>query len=99
MFLIGYFAGDLIVPQTFIASRASQYRGGQISMVVCCAIAVVLNLWLYYNYCDENKTRDFLAENGEIERPHIENIEFADLTDKENVNFRYQLKTFGFLFI
>lgn len=91
IFLIGYCTGNLIGPQTFIASHAPKYRGGQISMVVCYAASVVLNLWLYYNYWSSNRKRDALAAEGKLEIPHIKNIEFADLTDKENVTFRYQL--------
>lgn len=91
LFLIGYCVGNLIGPQTFIAAQAPQYRGGQIAMVVCYAVSVFLNIWLYYNYWAENKKRDKMAAEGLLETPHIDNIEFADLTDKENVHFRYQL--------
>ena len=91
LYLIGYCVGNLVGPQTFIAKQAPEYRGGQISMVVCYAVSVVLNLWLYYNYWAENKRRDQLQAEGKLELPHIDNIEFADLTDKENVNFRYKL--------
>ena len=91
LYLIGYCVGNLIGPQTFIAKQAPQYKGGQIAMVVCYAVSVVLNSWLYYNYWAENKRRDQLLAEGQIDVPHIDNIEFADLTDKENVNFRYKL--------
>ncbi|KAG0686503.1 hypothetical protein C6P40_003927 [Pichia californica] len=90
-YLIGYCVGNLIGPQTFIASQAPQYRGGQISMVVCYAVSTILIAWLYYNYWSENKRRDALLAEGTLELPDIENIEFADLTDKENVKFRYKL--------
>ena len=91
IYLIGYCVGNLIGPQTFIASQAPEYRGGQISMVVCYAVSVILIAWLYYNYWSENRRRDKLLAEGALEIPDIENIEFADLTDKENVKFRYQL--------
>ena len=60
-------------------------------MVVCYAVALLLNIWVYYNYWSENRRRDALLAEGKIDIPHIENIEFADLTDRENVNFRYVL--------
>lgn len=60
-------------------------------MVVCYAVSVFLIAWLYYNYWAENRRRDKLAAEGVLEIPDIDNIEFADLTDKENVKFRYQL--------
>ena len=91
IYLVGYCTGNLIGPQTFIAKQAPEYRGGQISMVVCYAVALLLNIWVYYNYWSENRRRDALLAEGKIDIPHIENIEFADLTDRENVNFRYVL--------
>ncbi|ODQ47898.1 hypothetical protein PICMEDRAFT_71913 [Pichia membranifaciens NRRL Y-2026] len=91
MYLIGYCVGNLIGPQTFIASQAPEYRGGQISIVVCYSISVIVIAWLYYNYWSENRRRDRLLAEGALEIPDIENIEFADLTDKENVKFRYKL--------
>ena len=91
MYLIGYCVGNLIGPQTFIASQAPEYRGGQISIVVCYSLSVIVIAWLYYNYWSENRRRDRLLAEGALEIPDIENIEFADLTDKENVKFRYKL--------
>jgi MFS transporter, ACS family, allantoate permease len=91
LYLIGYCVGNLIGPQTFIASQAPNYTGGQISMVVCYAASIFFILCLYFNYWRENRRRDKMLAEGLIEIPHIENIEFADLTDKENVKFRYQL--------
>ncbi|GMM27582.1 hypothetical protein DAMA08_002980 [Martiniozyma asiatica (nom. inval.)] len=91
IFLIGYCVGNLIGPQTFIASQAPEYRGGQIAIVVCYIVSLILIGWLYYNYWSENKRRDRLMAEGSLVVPQIENIEFADLTDKENTLFRYQL--------
>jgi ACS family allantoate permease-like MFS transporter len=91
LYLIGYSVGNLIGPQTFIASQAPKYRGGQIAMVVSLAVSTVLISWIYYNYWSENKRRDRLLAEGKLNIPHIENFEFADLTDKENVLFRYTL--------
>lgn len=91
LYLVGYSVGNLIGPQTFISSQAPQYRGGQIAMVVCLAISSILIAWVYYNYWHENRRREKLKADGLLEMPHIENFEFADLTDKENVYFRYTL--------
>lgn len=91
LYLIGYCVGNLIGPQTFIASQAPEYRGGQLAIVICYAVSTVLIAWLYFNYWRENNRRDRLAAEGSLDIPYIENIEFADLTDKENVLFRYQL--------
>lgn len=91
LYLIGYSVGNLIGPQTFKSSQAPKYRGGQIAMVVCLAFSLVMIAWVYFNYWNENRRRDKLEAEGKLEFPHIENYEFADLTDKENVKFRYTL--------
>lgn len=91
IYLIGYCVGNLIGPQTFIAKEAPKYTSGEVAMVICYSVDFVLIAWLYYNYWSENKRRDRLAAEGALKVPDIENIEFADLTDKENVMFRYQL--------
>lgn len=92
IFLIGYCVGNLIGPQTFIEAQAPNYSGGKVSIVVCyCAGIVFLGL-IYFNYMSSNKKRDRKkVELGEDFDPKIDNVEFADLTDKENPNFRYRL--------
>lgn len=89
LYLIGYSVGNLIGPQTFIASQAPKYRGAQVAMVVCDAVSLVLMMWVYFNYWNENRRKDKLQTEGKLESINFENYEFADLTDKENVNFRY----------
>lgn len=91
IYLVGYSVGNLIGPQTFIASQAPDYRGGQIAIVVCLAVSTVLIAWIYYNYWNENRRRELLKNEGKLTEFHIENYEFADLTDKENIYFRYTL--------
>lgn len=78
-------------PQTFVSSQTPQYKGGQISMVICHAVSLFSICWLYYSYWSENRRRDASLAECKLEIPHIDNIEFADLTDKENVNFIFQL--------
>jgi len=46
-------------------------------------------LVLRFAYVWENKRRDRLAAQGAI--PHIQDAEFMDLTDKQNMEFRYAL--------
>ncbi|CUM64369.1 uncharacterized protein PRCAT00001971001 [Priceomyces carsonii] len=91
IFLIGYCVGNLIGPQTFIAAQAPSYTGGKVSIVVCYAASLVLLVWIYAVYYFENKKRDKLRENMGDSYVKIENSEFADLTDKENPDFRYRL--------
>ncbi|SCV02700.1 LAMI_0H02102g1_1 [Lachancea mirantina] len=89
--LVSYAASNLAGPQTFIAKQAPGYNGAKIAMLVCYAGCVVTLSALYVLNIYENKKRDRIqAERGPSDTI-IENLEFADLTDKENPNFRYAL--------
>lgn len=92
IFLIGYCVGNLVGPQTFIAAQAPSYNGGKIAFVVCDGVSLALIAAIYYNYwrCNKQKDRD-LAEMKDTHLDELENIEFADMTDKENPHFRYRL--------
>lgn len=92
IFLIGYCVGNLIGPQTFIEAQAPNYAGGKISIVVCYCAAIVLLSMIYLNYMASNNKRERMKnELAEGFDSKIDNVEFADLTDKENPNFRYRL--------
>lgn len=82
--LIGYCVGNLIGPQTFVATEAPDYRSATVTIVACGALSVVLLVVLWAVYYNANKARDARAVDGEYE-----NVEFADLTDKQNPLFRY----------
>lgn len=87
--LVAYAAANLAGPQCFIAKQAPGYQGAKTSMVVCyVAMIVILSALLLLNI-RENKRRDKL----ELERgaQKFDNLEFADMTDFENPNFRYTL--------
>lgn len=93
VFLIGYCVGNIIGPQTFIAKQAPSYTGGKISFVVCDCATIVIIALIYFNYwfCNKKKEKEEanLADSNKL--LNIENLEFADLTDKENPYFRYRL--------
>lgn len=91
IYLVGYCVGNLVGPQTFRASQAPEYVGGEIAIVVCYIASLILIAMTYYSYWHENKRRDRLQAEGLLHSPDFENFEFADLTDKENPNFRYSL--------
>ncbi|CCE85926.1 Piso0_005566 [Millerozyma farinosa CBS 7064] len=90
-FLIGYCVGNLVGPQTFISNQAPAYTGGKISFVVCDVISLALIAIIYFNYWYRNNRKDDFLKRTNTEMELIENIEFADLTDLENPNFRYSL--------
>lgn len=93
MFLIAYCVGNLVGPQTFIESQAPNYVGAKIAIVICSCVSFITLVLIYLSYYWDNKSRDNKARNSEDAdlMNHIENYEFADLTDKENLNFRYSL--------
>lgn len=88
VFLIGYCVGNLIGPQIFLDSQAPVYSGGKIGIVVSGVAALVCLILIYISYYLDNKRRDALPP---VDMSKTENYEFADLTDKQNPNFRYAL--------
>ncbi|KAG5417358.1 DAL5 [Candida metapsilosis] len=88
IFLIGYCVGNLVGPQTFIASQAPDYPGAKVGMVICGVITLICLTSIHVSYYLDNKKRD---SQPPVDMSHIENYEFADLTDKQNPNFRYAL--------
>ena len=88
MFLIAYCVGNLIGPQTFISTQAPGYTGAKVAIVVCGFVSLFTLIAIYVSYYIENKKRN---SRPPVDMSHIENYEFADLTDKENPNFRYSI--------
>uniref|UniRef100_A0A060TD86 ARAD1B22616p n=1 Tax=Blastobotrys adeninivorans TaxID=409370 RepID=A0A060TD86_BLAAD len=84
IFLIGYCVGNMIGPQTFIDKQAPKYVGAKVSMVVCSAAQILALVALMGYYMIENKRRDRRDEHLDME-----DSEFADLTDRQNPEFRY----------
>lgn len=92
LYLISYCIGNLVGPQTFIASQAPGYSGGKIAIVVCNVASVFLIAANYFVYWNRNRKRD--NENdlqAKAVLSHMDNYQFADMTDKENPYFRYVL--------
>ncbi|CAD1808621.1 Allantoate permease [Candida parapsilosis] len=88
IFLIGFCIGNLVGPQTFLESQAPVYVGGKIGIVVCGVVDLVCLTVIYLSYYLDNKKRD---ASPPVDMSKIENYEFADLTDRQNPNFRYAL--------
>lgn len=87
--LISFCLGNIIGPLTFRAADAPNYVPAKITIIVTCATAVVLTLMLRFYYQWENKRRDRRA--SERGAGHKTDIEFADVTDRKNEEFRYRL--------
>ncbi|KAL4790830.1 major facilitator superfamily domain-containing protein [Aspergillus venezuelensis] len=82
--LIGYCVGFLIGPQTYRAAPA--YWDAKWMVVVMWTLALIACLGLYWVNKRENERRDKLGLP-----PQREGEEFGELTDKENLYFRYSL--------
>ncbi|CDR37651.1 CYFA0S01e14180g1_1 [Cyberlindnera fabianii] len=96
IYLIGYCVGNLIGPQTFRAEDAPSYSPAKATIVACYAASILVLFWIYFSYWNDNRKRDRIAAEREKtgfvgETMEMENMEFADLTDKENPHFRYAL--------
>lgn len=91
MFLIAYCAGNIIGPQTFSSSEAPHYPTAKGCIVGCYSATIVLLMVMYFSYKWDNARRDKEREALGEKYVKVENIEFADLTDKQNPDFRYSL--------
>lgn len=87
--LISFCVGNIIGPLTFTAKSAPEYTPAKITIIVTCAAAMGFTVMLQVYYVWENRRR----ERKRVERGlvHRVDIEFADVTDRENEEFRYQL--------
>lgn len=76
--------GNILGPLTFRDKDAPNYTPAKITIVAVDSVTIVLTAMLLLYYKWENKRRD--------QRPleHQENIEFLDLTDRQNKEFRYR---------
>lgn len=86
LLLIMFCVGNIIGPLTFTEASAPEYIPAKITILVVCAAAIGLTGCLMFYYTWENKRRAQLL-NGQ----HRVDVEFADVTDRKNLEFRYQL--------
>jgi hypothetical protein len=76
--------GNILGPLTFRNEDAPRYIPAKLSIVVVDSVAIGTTVLLLLYYRWQNKTRDAAAVE------HIRDVEFADLTDRENKEFRYK---------
>jgi len=88
---LGYCTGNIAGPFFYLSSQAPRYELGIWSMIVSHLIEVALILTLRFILSRENKRRDALqsAMEGGLEGRDLDATAFGDLTDRENLNFRY----------
>jgi hypothetical protein len=83
---MSFCVGNIVGPETFQADDAPQYIPAKMTIVIVLSFSILVTLALMFLYSRENKRRD---RQGHVEMPR--NYEFMDLSDKENMNFRYLL--------
>lgn len=89
--LVGYSAGNVIGPQIFRSTDAPHYNHAKAGCVGCyCATIILMTLLTCYNMW-ENRRRDKAREALGDKYIVPENVEFADLTDFQNPEFRYRI--------
>lgn len=98
MLFLGYCAGNIIGPFFYLSSQAPGYQLGIWSMIVSHLLEVVVICVLWWTLRRENMRRDRvqghegLTAEQLLEKRKVEGYDltaFEDLTDRENLNFRY----------
>lgn len=78
--------GNILGPLTFRDEDAPNYTPTKITIVAVDSVAILATVVLLLYYRWMNKKRDNAMANVE----HQRDVEFADLTDLENKEFRYK---------
>ena len=92
---IGWAAGNSIGPQLFQAKDKPLYRGAFAGQLGCYAASIVLFLSMRFYYMDQNRRK---RKQSNLARGKAEDAQdtidlsraFNDLTDRQNIDFRYQ---------
>ncbi|KAK7756355.1 hypothetical protein SLS62_001581 [Diatrype stigma] len=81
----------IVGPFFYLTEQAPSYSLGIWSMIVSHLLEVVIIVTLWTLLSRENRRRDKLqaAMEGGLEGRDLDSTAFADLTDRENLNFRY----------
>jgi len=88
---LGYATGFIIGPQFFLQNESPQYPTGFKTMMITFAIACFapLGLRLYFMWLNRRKEAWIVASGAED--VYARNEEFLDLTDREQIHFRYSM--------
>lgn len=88
---LGYCTGNIAGPFFYKTSQSPRYELGIWSMIVSHLIEVVVILTLRVVLARENRRRDLIQSEmpGGLEGRDLDATAFSDMTDRENLNFRY----------
>lgn len=76
--------GNILGPLTFRDKDKPLYVPAKVTIVVVDSVAILTTVVLLLYYRWQNRTRD------RANLAHTRDVEFADLTDRENKEFRYK---------
>ncbi|KAL2436813.1 putative transporter [Exophiala dermatitidis] len=88
---LGYCTGNIAGPFFYKTNQAPGYELGIWSMIVSHLLEVVVILTFWILMSAENRRRDKIQSQqpGGLEGRDLDATAFSDLTDRENMNFRY----------
>ncbi|KAK0662907.1 putative transporter [Lasiodiplodia hormozganensis] len=87
---VAWAVGNAIGPQVFLAWDGPRYRIAFCTHMGCYVLLVIVIVFLRWWLVRENKRKDRIVEqNGSAAKDDHLVHAFEDLTDKENINFRY----------
>lgn len=88
---LGYCTGNIAGPFFYKTAQSPRYQLGIWSMIVSHLIEVVVIICLRVLLQRENARRDRIqsAMPGGLEGRDLDATAFSDMTDRENLNFRY----------
>jgi len=93
MAFVAYCVSNIVVPQAFLGREAPTYHTG-ILTVMCFQIALVVCYWVNWTWMKaENRSRDRASKDQPSAKVEYSEDRIAsglkDMTDRENMNFRY----------
>ncbi|KAH6882355.1 membrane transporter [Alternaria rosae] len=87
MYFVGYCSGCIGFPQLWTTDTAPRYTAGLIVSVVDWVLLILLMAYYWYHGWSENKRRDKLEKESTVTVYEAG----ADVTDKQDLTFRYSL--------
>ncbi|KAM0807689.1 putative Major facilitator superfamily (MFS) profile domain-containing protein [Seiridium cardinale] len=88
---LGYCTGNIAGPFFYLSSQAPYYQLGIWSMIVShlLEVCIIITFWALMSH--ENRRRDKIQSEmaGGLQGRDLDSTAFADMTDRENLNFRY----------
>lgn len=86
---VGWATGNIVGPQVFLAKEAPRYLTAFGVHMGCYAALICLLIFMRLWYMRQNHKKDQMVRDGLVKTDDHLKHAFDDLTDIENVNFRY----------